>query len=91
MQPLLCLLLCFSVSPSTPATLEAEARPAVVQPAGPLRAQVKATRSGRLLQLDYRLLDAAGQRFFERKRGKPPEFSLLLDGREIGSGAFEYG
>jgi hypothetical protein len=74
----------------------AEAKTAIspARPAGPLTPQLQATRAGRLLILDYQLLDADGNNCLRQgldPRPAPPRFSIRRDGREIDSGDFEYG
>ncbi len=61
-----------------------------------LTPHVQATRAGRLLNLDYQLLDASGQIRTDQllqqwPRNTPPKFTIWQDGREIDSGTFEYG
>jgi len=61
-----------------------------------LTPHVQATRAGRLLSLDYQLLDASGKNrvdelIQQRQRNTPPRFTVWQDEREIGSGTFEYG
>ncbi|NQT12567.1 MAG: hypothetical protein HQ582_07460 [Planctomycetes bacterium] len=73
----------FSVTPDKPCRLQAGA---------PLTPEVTFTRSGKILTLDYRLLDAAGRDY--RPSGgslAPPRFVVYQGEREIGSGSFEYG
>ncbi len=64
-------------------------------PAGsrePQTAKVEVTREGRLLTLDYQLLDAQGRDCIDRKwMANAPRFTILQAGREIGAGSFEYG
>jgi hypothetical protein len=57
----------------------------------PLNPSVKVTRHGRLLNMDYQLLDAAGRNYSGPERSDPPRFTVFKDGRMIGSGSFEYG
>ena len=51
---------------------------------------VNVTRNGRVLTLDYELLDT-GQGQSGTDRGHPPRFVVTQDGRETGSGSFQYG
>jgi len=57
----------------------------------PLTPKVSATRQGRLIEIDYELLDACGRSYSARRRANPPTFAVFKDGQEIGSGTFEYG
>jgi hypothetical protein len=58
----------------------------------PLTSQVQVRRLGRLLSLDYRLVDGKGRRYVHRSAGAaPPTFTVFKNGRAIGSGTFEYG
>jgi hypothetical protein len=57
----------------------------------PLTPTVRVQRQGRLLRLDYQLLDAEGWNYSPQDRMNPPEFRVYRDGEEIGSGSFEYG
>ncbi len=61
-----------------------------------LTPQVQVTRAGRLLNLDYQLVDASGRSRADelrqqQQRNTPPRFTVWQGGREIGSGTFEYG
>jgi hypothetical protein len=59
---------------------------------GPLTPRLEVTRMGRLLALDYRLLDGSGTNQVNRdQQPNPPQFIVSQSGREIGSGTFEYG
>lgn len=64
-------------------------------PAGncePQTARVEVAREGRLLTLDYRLLDAQGRNCIDQKwMTNAPRFTILQAGQEIGAGSFEYG
>ncbi|MGO9115908.1 MAG: hypothetical protein ACLP9L_42420 [Thermoguttaceae bacterium] len=76
--------------------LPAEAKTAIspAHPAGPLTPRLQATRAGRLLILNYQLLDADRNNCLRQgldPRPAPPWFSIRQDGREIDSGNFEYG
>ena len=60
---------------------------------GPLTSSVTTQRAGRLLKLNYQLLDADGRKY-ERNdgdRGHPPQFAVYQGDRQIASGSFEYG
>jgi hypothetical protein len=61
---------------------------------GPLKSGVTVKRAGRLLTMDYQLLDAAGRQYRNLGRtidSKPPQFTVYQGDRAIGSGTFEYG
>jgi hypothetical protein len=62
----------------------------------PLNSSVTVKRAGRLLKLDYQLLDAEGRTYrrnnpTENDRAHPPQFVVYQGDRQIGSGTFEYG
>lgn len=57
----------------------------------PLTPQVHVQRAGRILKLDYQLLDAAGRNYVQRSASDPPRFAVFKDGQPLGSGSFEYG
>jgi hypothetical protein len=59
----------------------------------PLSPQVRVQRAGRLLTLDFDLLDAQGQRHNpgQDRQRHPPTFTVFKDGQPIDSGSFEYG
>lgn len=57
----------------------------------PLTPTVHVQRQGRLLTLDYQLLDAEGWNYSRGDRTNPPEFRVFRGDEEIGSGNFEYG
>jgi len=70
----------FQLTPSQPYHLKVGA---------PLKSKVNATRQGRLLKLDYELVDACGRNYSSGARTDPPTFAVFSGGREIGSGSFE--
>ncbi len=72
----------FTLSPGKPYHLRAGV---------PLTSHVEVTREGRLLKLDYRLVDVAGRQYRDANRTSPPRFAIYQNGREIASGSFEYG
>ena len=72
----------FVLSPDKPCRLKCGA---------PLTPTVIVKRAGRLLQLDYQLLDAAGQEYHSPEYENPPTFVVCQGDRQIGSGTFEYG
>ena len=64
----------------------------VVKVGAPLTPKVRVKRAGRLLTLDYELVDAAGRRYTPRDHTTaPPQFTIFKNGQTIGSGSFEYG
>jgi hypothetical protein len=59
---------------------------------GPLTSSVTAQRSGRLLKLNYQLLDGDGRKYRGKgDRAHPPQFAVYQGDQQIGSGSFEYG
>ncbi len=72
-------------------TLPADSPP-VVKAGAPLTPKVHLKRAGRLLQLDYQLVDAAGRGYSpDEDSVPPPKFVIHKNGQIIGSGSFEYG
>lgn len=64
----------------------------VLKAGAPLTPQVRVQRVGRLLTLNYELVDAAACRYTpDDGEAPPPQFSILKDGRTIGSDSFAYG
>jgi hypothetical protein len=57
----------------------------------PLRPSVSMQRAGRLLKLDYQLLDADGRTYRGGDAKNPPRFAVYQGENKIASGAFEYG
>jgi hypothetical protein len=53
--------------------------------------KVTVKREGRLLRLDYQLLDAKGRNCAGAYRNHPPEFAVYQGDEKIGSGKFAYG
>ena len=72
----------FTLSPDGPCDLQVGA---------PLTPKAKVGRQGRLLKLDYELLDAAGRNYSKRDRANPPRFAIYQGDRLLTSGSFEYG
>jgi hypothetical protein len=57
-----------------------------------LTPQVQVQRAGRVLTLDFQLVDDQGHRHPPgERRGLPPTFTVYKDGQSIGTGSFEYG
>jgi hypothetical protein len=67
--------------------------PAVLDAGGPLTNSVTASRHGRDLRLDYRLVGAGGETYqlANQNRSQPPEFAVYKGDRKIASGKFEFG
>ena len=67
--------------------------PAVLDAGGPLTNSVTASRHGRDLRLDYRLVGAGGETYqlANQNRSQPPEFAVYKGDRKIVSGKFEFG
>jgi hypothetical protein len=65
--------------------------PEVLKLGGPLRQEVQATRQGRLLILNYKLLGIGGEAYRSTSSGRPPRFTVYKGDRAIGSGQLEYG
>ncbi len=66
-------------------------KPCELKVGAPLNPSVKVTRQGRLLMMNYQLLDAGGRTYSNQNRTNPPRFAVFKDDQEIGSGSFEYG
>ncbi|MBN2024797.1 MAG: hypothetical protein JW809_18605 [Pirellulales bacterium] len=71
-------------------------QPGEIAVGAPLSSRVSVTRHGTFLQLDYALVDAEGRPYDRFANNSPwrraaPMFSIHKDGKEIGSGSFEYG
>ncbi len=56
-----------------------------------LTPHVQVTRQGRVLRMNYELLDAQGNQSPTVDRDHKPRFRIRRDGQEIASGDFEYG
>ncbi|NLF07552.1 MAG: hypothetical protein GX594_06170 [Pirellulaceae bacterium] len=57
----------------------------------PLTSRVEVERRGRILELNYKLQDAAGRSYRSNDRSNPPSFIVTKDGKQIGGGTFDYG
>jgi hypothetical protein len=57
----------------------------------PLTSAIAVTRAGRLLKLDYQLLDGDGRKYTRNAAGALSRFTIYQGDRKIGSGSFEYG
>ncbi len=81
---------------SYPATAESFSvtgdQPCKLQAGAPLTPGLTLERSGKIVELDYGLVDAAGRKYRGgRSPLDPPRFTVHRGDREIGSGTFEYG
>jgi hypothetical protein len=56
-----------------------------------LTPHVRVTRQGRVLKLDYELLDARGIKPPTVDRDQKPQFKIFRDGQQLAAGDFEYG
>ena len=63
----------------------------VLKVGAPLEPQVRIARRGRVLALDYDLVDAQGRLYRGGSDSGPPTFTVYKNGRAIGNGSFEYG
>lgn len=72
----------FTLSPDAPYKLMAGA---------PLTPGVTVKRQGRMLTMDYQLLDAEGRKYINRANTNPPRFDIYQGDQKIASGSFEYG
>lgn len=68
-----------------------EDKPAVLKVGAPLKQIVKATRQGRVLVLDYKLLGTGSEPYVRDNRSNPPTFTVYKGDERIASGTFEYG
>jgi len=59
--------------------------------AEPVRPEIKATRGGRNLTLNYALIGADGRDRNRQFSSQPPTFKVFKNDQEIGSGTFRYG
>lgn len=79
-----------------PATAESlsvtKDQPCKLQAGAPLTPGLTLERSGKIVELDYGMVDAAGRRYSGGESSPdPPRFNVFQGDREIGSGTFEYG
>lgn len=65
--------------------------PCRIKIGGPLVPKVTVKRRGKLLELNYELTDAGSRPYTDQQPMAPPWFTVYQDGRELGSGTFEYG
>jgi hypothetical protein len=65
-------------------------KPYHVKVGAPLTPQLEASRQGRVLELDYALVDAGGGEY-RPEDADPPRFTVYNGDQVVGSGAFEYG
>jgi hypothetical protein len=66
-------------------------KPCSLKIGGPLKSTVITHRMGRTVQIAYRIVDADGRMYYRRSAQTPPRFTIRREGRQIGSGSFEYG
>jgi hypothetical protein len=57
----------------------------------PLTPSVTVKRHGRLLTMDYQLLDSTGRKYLNQGRTNPPQYAIYQGDQKIASGQFEYG
>ncbi len=65
--------------------------PFVLNVGSTLTNAVSVTLRGRSLLLDYRLLGTDGRTYLSTDQSQPPRFKIYCEGKEVASGAFEYG
>jgi hypothetical protein len=70
-----------------------ETKPAELVIGGPLTNSVSPERRGRNLRLSYTLVGAGGDAYqlIRQDRSQPPTFAAFKDGKQVGSGKFEFG
>ncbi|MBP8303757.1 MAG: hypothetical protein KBE04_06500 [Phycisphaerae bacterium] len=68
-----------------------EDTPDVLKVGGPLRQEIKVSRQGRMLVLDYQLLGGGGERYVDTSRRNPPRFTVFRGETAIASGQFAFG
>jgi hypothetical protein len=68
-----------------------ENEPALLKVGAPLKRTLQATRRGKVLVLDYKLLGAGGESYTNRDRSKPPTFTIYRGDKQVASGKFEFG
>jgi hypothetical protein len=66
-------------------------KPHDLQLGAPFKAQVTATRQGRIIVLSYELKGVDGNDYYPAKRDIKPRFTVYTDGRMLGSEDFQYG
>jgi hypothetical protein len=77
-----------------PKLILAPGKPCRANFGAPLNPTVAVKRAGRLLKLDYQLLDGDGRSYRKgdnSDRAHPPQFTIYQGDRKTGSGTFEYG
>ena len=80
----------FSESPIVVVT---GANPSTFEIGGPLTNAVSVQRNGRNLRFSYELTGAGGKAYqlTQTGRDKPPQYSVVKDGKQIASGNFQFG
>ena len=66
-------------------------RPGALKVGLPLKPVLLVGHRGRTIQILYGLYDAQSRYYAEKMPGKPPQFTISCNGREIGSGTLQYG
>ena len=66
-------------------------KPCRLKCGAPLAPSVTVNREGRLLKMDYQLLDGNGREYHSSEYDNPPTFIVYRGDQQIGSGTFEYG
>ncbi len=66
-------------------------KPCTLEIGAPLKQVLTSYRQGRTLHLSCQIVDASGNSYTRTKRDNPPRFTVFCNGREVGSGTFEYG
>jgi hypothetical protein len=66
-------------------------KPCALKIGAPLKPALLVGRRGRVIQMLYGLHDAQLRYYAEKIQDKPPQFTVSCDGREIASGALQYG
>jgi hypothetical protein len=57
----------------------------------PLAPTIAMKRMGRLIKLDYQLLDAGGRNYVPDSNDRPPQFAVYQGDHQVSSGSFKYG
>ena len=79
-------------NPSPERITVSEQSPGVLRAGGPLTNSVAVNKRGRYLALNYRLVGVGGQyELANNDRSHPPEFTVYLGDKKVGSGKFQYG
>ncbi len=89
---LICVVGCGPLSLGAESDSKAD-KLARLQAARPLNHQVKVTRMGRVLKLDYQLIGSDGKQYslWDINDRSRPTFAVIHNGTQIGGGEFEFG